>query len=154
MVRKVKCCCGRFWRRTQGVAAVEFALLSTILIFIVAGIVDFGHAWYIQQKLTSASEVGARYAVTYRIYPANPATRVSPISLNPTISNYVKDTVLLNSGLSGVSVLASGPGLDGVVGHPITVKVSANKTWFLLGAVLPSGILPGTLSASTVMNNQ
>ena len=73
--------CRLFQRRTQGIAAVEFALLGTLLLFIFAGIIDFGHAWYLKQMITNASREGARYGVAYKV--DSTATRVKPNALNP-----------------------------------------------------------------------
>ena len=54
------------WRQTKGAAAVEFAIISTIFLLLIAGVVDFGHAYYMKQTITNASREGARYGITYR----------------------------------------------------------------------------------------
>jgi Flp pilus assembly pilin Flp len=48
-------------RRVLGVAAVEFALLITLLLIIVAGIVEFGRAFWYYDALTKATRDGARF---------------------------------------------------------------------------------------------
>ena len=56
----------RLLREAKGAAAVEFAILGTVFILFLGGILDFGHAWYMRQVVTNASREGARYGVTYR----------------------------------------------------------------------------------------
>ena len=56
----------RFLRRTKGAVAVEFALIGTLFILLIAGVLDFGHAWYMKQAITNASREGARYGITYQ----------------------------------------------------------------------------------------
>lgn len=139
--------CRLFQRRTQGIAAVEFALLGTLLLFIFAGIIDFGHAWYLKQMITNASREGARYGVAYQV--DNTATRVKPNALNPSITTY---TAGLLPGLSPNVPTPTGAGYtSGNKLDPLTVTVQVTKTWFVLGGFLPAGTLPSTLSASTTM---
>ncbi len=142
--------CRGFWRRTQGVAAVEFAILGTILIFIIGGIIDFGHSFYISQVVTNASREGARYGVTFQV--DSTATRIPPSSLSPSISNYVTTKYISQTLVASlhptVSVGGAGYG-TGAKGQPVQVTVSATKNWFLLGSIIPG--LPTTISATSVM---
>ena len=48
------------WRQDHGAAAVEFALVITLLIAIVGGIVDFGFLFNAQISLTHAAREGVR----------------------------------------------------------------------------------------------
>lgn len=52
----------RFWRRSDGAAAVELALVMPVLLMVVLGIVDFGRALFTLNNLTSAVREGARFA--------------------------------------------------------------------------------------------
>ena len=124
--------------RQEGVAAVEFAILATVLILIVAGITDMGHAWYIKQVITNASREGARYGTQYKDPTQTSGLRPLPSALSPTISNYVKNNYLNNTLVSSLSpgVNVSGTGLTtGTRGDPLQVKVTAVKTWFITGDV-------------------
>ncbi|MFI5331970.1 MAG: TadE/TadG family type IV pilus assembly protein [Desulfobaccales bacterium] len=128
-------------------AAVEFALLGTMLLFIVAGIIDFGHAWYLKQMITNASREGARYGVAYNV--DSTATRVKPNTLSPSIQTY---TTSFLPNLSATVPTPTGAGYtSGTKLDPLTVTVNATKTWFVLGGFLPASTLPTTLSASTTM---
>ena len=47
-------------RREDGAVSVEFALMLTLLLLIVGGVIDFGHYLYLRQVATNASREGAR----------------------------------------------------------------------------------------------
>jgi Flp pilus assembly protein TadG len=72
--------------RTRGAAAVEFAIVLTLLLMIVFGIIDFGRALNAQETLTQAAREGARLValnqsnVVSRTQSA--ATGLSPVSVN------------------------------------------------------------------------
>ncbi|OZI39785.1 hypothetical protein CEK29_16590 [Bordetella genomosp. 5] len=50
-------------RRQRGVAAIEFALVITLLLFILCGIIGLGSLFWAQQKLTKAVGEGAQVAL-------------------------------------------------------------------------------------------
>ena len=143
-----------FRGNAKGAVIVEFALVSTIFLVLVAGIVDFGHALYMRQVITNSSREGARYGVTYRADAATGA-RLAPSSLSPTIKDYVLTKYLASATLPAdahPTVTMAGTGYaTGTKGNPLEVTVSATKNWWLI-----SGFIPGmgnqiTLSATTVM---
>jgi Flp pilus assembly protein TadG len=143
----------RFLGRTKGAVAVEFAVIGTLFLLLVAGVIDFGHAFYMKQAITNASREGARYGITYTTNASG--VRVAPNALSPTIKNYIL-TKYLTSGLlpddANPSVTLGGAGYTtGTKGAPLEVTVTATKTWFMV-----SGFVPGlgdqkTLGAKTVM---
>ena len=55
-----------FLRQTKGAVAVEFAVVGTLFLLLIGGVLDFGHAWYMKQVITNASREGARYGITYQ----------------------------------------------------------------------------------------
>lgn len=143
----------RFLGRTKGAVAVEFAIIGTVFLILIAGIVDFGHAWYMRQVITNASREGARYGITYTTNASG--VRIAPNALNPTIQNYILTRYLTNAVLpinANPIVALGGAGLTtGTKGAAVEVTVTATKTWFLV-----SGFIPGlgdqrTLAARTVM---
>ena len=130
-------------RGQEGAAAVEFALVLPILIFLVLGGMDFGHRLYMQHLITNASREGARYAAKYT------GTTGTPTS--DQISNYVK----LPSGLDynafnldNLTVAASYAG--SFPNNIATVTVTAQKHWWVLGSL--AGFSTKTLRAQTAMN--
>jgi hypothetical protein len=143
----------RSWpRREEGGVAVEFAVLLPLFLVLVFGVIDFGHAWYMDHMLSNASREGARYATRY-VTDVH-SHRLLPQNLTPTISNYVIHTSDENGGLGGWGLAASlptdanpqvsvsGPGVtttdpSALAGKDLTVRVMARKTWFVLGSLLP-----------------
>jgi Flp pilus assembly pilin Flp len=65
MIMQCKCPVKRQVRQSHraqsGVAAVEFALIIVLLLIIVAGVIEFGRAFWYYDALTKATRDGARY---------------------------------------------------------------------------------------------
>jgi Flp pilus assembly protein TadG len=142
-----------FGRQTTGAATVEFALVLGVLLMLVAGILDFGHAWYMRQVVTNASREGARYGITYKTN--SNGVRLAPAALSPSISTYLLNNYQLSTILpsdANPSITLGGGGLGtGTKGAPLEVTVQATKTWFILSSVVPGFDNQVTLSATTVM---
>jgi Flp pilus assembly protein TadG len=150
-------------RRQEGAAAVEFALCIIPLLLIVAGIIDYGELWYMQSALATASREGARYATRYQT-DSGTGERLIPASLNPSIQNYILNNPGENGGTNGYglkdilpsdanpTVTPGGAGYTtGTAGAPVSVKVAAQKTWFVLNHFLPTLTNPQPLYSTTVM---
>jgi Flp pilus assembly protein TadG len=56
-------------RRARGAAAVEFAFLITLLLVIVAGIIEFGRTFWYYNALTKGTRDGARFLSLARASP-------------------------------------------------------------------------------------
>ena len=146
-----------FSRCEGGAAVVEFALLLLPLVLLIGGGVDFGHYFYINHNITTASREGARYGVKYKLNPSTELPFV-PSALTPSIENYVKlpaPTGLGYPGLLGsdanLTVTPGGAGYTGTTANDIlTVTVTADKHWFFLGGLLGFHN-PRTLTATTAM---
>jgi Flp pilus assembly protein TadG len=153
MTRKTKPHILRFLHRTKGAVAVEFAIVGTLFILLIAGIIDFGHAWYMKQAITNASREGARYGITYTTNSSG--VRIAPNALNPTIENHILTKCLASAGLpsdANPSVALGGAGYTtGTKGAGLEVTVTATKTWILVSAFVPGLGNHKTLGAKTVM---
>ena len=166
MIRKSKSPILDFLRQSKGAVAVEFALIATVFFLLVAGVIDFGHAYYMKQVITNASREGARYGITYRTNASG--ARIAPNAItSPTIKNYVLNTSAQNSNKGGFglkSLLPSDANPDvtfpttspngyttGTKGYPIQVKVTAVKHWFIISSFIPGFDDTITLTASTIM---
>jgi Flp pilus assembly protein TadG len=79
----------RFVRRSErGAAAVEFALILPVLLVLVLGIVEFGHAFQVQAQLSSAARDGARSAALGNTATtARTQVKNSASTLNPAITD-------------------------------------------------------------------
>jgi Flp pilus assembly protein TadG len=135
-------------RGERGAIAVEFAIILPVILVLVFGIVDFGHAWFMEHVLQNACREGARYATRYQTTTDGTGTRLLPSALAPSIENYVLNTALKNGDSSlvpcdaGVVVTPSGPGytVTDVKDLPLKdlkVEVSAKKYWFILNKLVP-----------------
>ena len=146
-------------RRNSGVAAVEFAIVMPILILLIAGMMDLGHAFYLKQIITNASREGARYGILYKT--GSDGDRIAPISLAPSISTWVLKGPSdggqcdLNDILAGDNPQVptpTGTGYStGAVGEDLTVTVTCVKTWWILNKFVPTLDPSITLSATTTM---
>ncbi|GAA2490462.1 TadE/TadG family type IV pilus assembly protein [Terrabacter carboxydivorans] len=130
-------------RSERGASAVEFAIVLPVLFLVVAGIVDFGRAYFTQIELTNAAREGARAAV------------VLPIGSTPAPSTEVPARV--SAALPGVAdaVIASNlcPSTNGS-SVKATVTVSRPFQWIVLGPamkIMRGNLADGTISATGVM---
>jgi Flp pilus assembly protein TadG len=113
----------KFGRRQEGAVAVEFALVLTLLLLIVGGVVDFGHYFYLRQVATNASREGARYGAAYD----------TPRITEAQIRDYIQKKYGPSLGYSDVTqLLVNAPAAGGVTGTDLTVTVTGSKDWFLL----------------------
>jgi len=134
----------KIFSRCDGVTAVEFAIILPVLMLLILGGMDLAHSYYIKNIITNASLAGARYGANYT-YP-------NPSPTSDQISTYVKTTLNYNSlNLSSLSVSGSYTGTS--PNKIVTVTVQANKYWWILNTLLPTGILsnPQQLTATTAM---
>ncbi|RFU19040.1 TadE/TadG family type IV pilus assembly protein [Geodermatophilus marinus] len=72
----------------RGASVVEFALIVPLLVVLVLGIVEFGHAFQVQGTLSSAAREGARVmALQSNPAAARAAVRAAAPTLDPAISD-------------------------------------------------------------------
>ena len=72
----------------RGATAVEFAFIVPLLIVLVLGIAEFGHAFQVQGTLSAAAREGVRVmALQNDPAAARAAVRNAAPSLNPAITN-------------------------------------------------------------------
>ena len=135
----------------RGAVAVEFALILPVLLLLVFGIIDFGHAWFMKHAAQNSCREGARYATRYQT--DNGGNRLLPKNLTPSIQNYILLTTAQNGG-SGTGlnsllpptavaqVTPSGPAFTEtdftkLPLEDLTVTVTAKKDWFVLHKLVP-----------------
>jgi Flp pilus assembly protein TadG len=75
-------------RSERGASAVEFAFIVPVLIVLVLGIAEFGHAFQVQGTLSAAAREGVR-AMALRNDPAEArsVTRNAAASLDPALTD-------------------------------------------------------------------
>ncbi|MGY1779263.1 TadE/TadG family type IV pilus assembly protein [Geodermatophilus sp. SYSU D01036] len=74
--------------RERGASVVEFALIVPLLMILVLGIVEFGHAFQVQGTLSAAAREGARVmALQSNPAAARAAVRDAAPTLDPAITD-------------------------------------------------------------------
>lgn len=143
---------------TEGVAAVEFAIILTVFLMIVMGILEFGYDWYLRNALANASREGCRWGVMYRVDASKnwlpPSNLPGGKTIQDVVNNYL--TPILPSGTTWTTTV-TGAGytteFDATgAANPLTVTVSAVKTWSALGRLVPGLNMNNiTITVSTTM---
>ncbi len=108
------------YKREDGQAMVEFALILPIFLLILCGIIDFGWLFYNQLSLNNACREGARYAVVNTADNADTQAIINHIENTTT-------TVFANDGVD-ITVTYSSPA-DPTSGD-ITVSLKADISFF------------------------
>lgn len=132
---------------------MEFALCLIPLLLIVGGIIDYGHLWYMESVIATASREGARYAARYTT-DASGVHRLTPSSLSPSVINYITTNYGgLFSSDAHFTVTPGGAGFTSTTaGLPVSVQVTALKHWFLISSLIPGMTDPQLMSSTTVMS--
>ncbi len=127
----------RLVKSTEGGAAVEFALVLTVLLMLLMGMIDFGHAFFLRQIVVNASREGARAGV---VYP----------HLAAEITGNATTGVITYWPLTDPPTIIVDPG-TGAAGTPLKVTVSYTKTWWLINCFVPGLGDTVDISAETSM---
>lgn len=125
---------GRLSERGQALA--EFALVLPMILFFIAGIIEFGRAWNIKQAVTDAAREGARYAVVQ-----DPG-----ITSTDDVKAKVEERLALAS-IESATIAFSG-GFH-VSGAETTVTVSTQHRMGLIGVLLGWAGAPSVVTIST-----
>jgi Flp pilus assembly protein TadG len=134
----------REWRRTDGQALVEFALIVPILLLLVVGLAEFSRAWNTKQVLTDAAREALRSSVV-----ANPDfTYQSMLNLI--------DQALLRASLDPERADVSVEGWKAGSGTPARIQIDYEYELGFFGAFAGWAVGDRTLVLSTsfVMRNE
>ena len=124
-------CTGRLGNGRRGAAALEFALLSPILLFLFVIVLDFGRIFFYSQTVENAARAGALYLSDDATVATSPYANVTAAALADA------------SNLSPAPTVASSSGTDADGNDYVRVTV----TWtFKLVTRLPG--VPATLNLS------
>lgn len=138
----------RFARDESGAALVEFAIISTVLMILMFGIIDFGRALYTKNSLTNAAREGGRYAAVILNPQANMTAiqdtviaHMSPLGgatltrdevsvvFNEVAGKLQSVTTTIDYPFEPITPIARLVGLD-----PLTLRASAQFRWELGGS--------------------
>ncbi|MEE8393553.1 MAG: TadE family protein [Rhodospirillales bacterium] len=152
-------------RSSEGVSAVEFALITPMLLVVLIGLIDFGMAMFHKMELQSAVRSGAQYALsnsgdTTSITSAvTAATSIGISSSDVTLTCYClddNDTVDVTSDDTTYSTTCGSVSCSSTELVFMTVAASSTYTPILLPTVDTStgsvtkylGFIPSTFSLS------
>jgi len=105
-----------------GVAAIEFALYSTVFLAILAGTVDIGNLIFSEFQLDAQVAAGAQYAVI----GASNVDSSSGASLASSVSTIVNNSRGSGAGWSNTVVINNGPSVTTTNGTPSSSGTAAN----------------------------
>ncbi len=100
---------GKGVRSSAGAQLVEFALSLPLLLVMVVGILDFGQAFNLKQKLNNAAREGARFAIEEPCADCTKAAPSTTQAIENSIVNYLKNAGVNVCGLTGTTVPTTGP---------------------------------------------
>ena len=140
-------------RNQRGAAAIEFAILLSVLIVLLFGIIEFSILLYDKAVITNASREGARAGIVY--VDASSGSRLDQEQIAEVVNNYCANHLISFGGDPGNPTVAdtvTNPADgSGVAGNPLTVTVTYNYGFLVLPnfiSELAGGI---DLTAQTVM---
>ncbi len=146
MIKRLRC--------QKGVAAVEFAIILSVLMMVILGIIEFGLLMYDKQVITNASREGARAGIVVVV------PRVSDAGIQAVVNNYIA-TNLISFGSTPTSpVITICPGLncdpssdrnDMDFGDELTVTVTYDYDFLVLPDFVAGLTGVQTLVATAVM---
>jgi len=119
-----------------GVALVEFALILPLLLLLIVGTVDIGHAYNVKNTITHMANETARYAAVNSSLladrcdaPADPALPPEPCTIN---------RAMVDTGDSAAVISICFPTEPAVKGDPVHVTIRRTFPWFT------ADFVPGT----------
>ena len=131
----------KFFSRCEGAAAVEFAIVLPVLMIILAGLIEFGWAFYWQHTTTNASRAGARYAVQAQLDSGGVKKTYTDAQIQALVDEY-------GAGLIAVVDRSAG----NASGAPRSVEVTKTMQWLFVGYLQSMGVpLPSSVHTKTWM---
>lgn len=126
-----------------GQALIEFAIVVSVLLMIVTGIIYFGRYLDYDLSLNHMASVGARYA----------AVNSGPTGSGAALESYITQN-MAPSGMPHITVYiypnGTGTGTSAQVNQPITVCIVMNS----LGGLPFTKLIPGKLVRSATMRSE
>lgn len=128
----------------RGAAAIEFAIVLSVLVVLLFGIIEFSVLLYDKAVITNASREGARAGICFNGPTAG--------EVEDVVDNYCAGNLITFGTETDITTVTSGVG--GAPGTPCTVSVTYNYGFLVLPNFV-SGLTGGiNLTAQTVMRNE
>jgi Flp pilus assembly protein TadG len=122
----------------RGVAAVEFAVMATLLFTLILGIVEIGRAMMVLEILNNAARNGCRVGVLSGSSNADVSTAVDNALSGTGVTGYDAPTITVNGSAANVSTAVSGDAVSVTVSAPYSNVTWLPTTLFLSGKSLSS----------------
>lgn len=137
----------------EGVAAVEFAIVVIVLLLIVAGIVEFGRAFWYYDALTKATRDGARYMSSANVATIASTSSTTAKALVVSTANAARISPALASGNVDVTCLDSSYGVVTCQNNtaPANVRVAIVNYSTTIGSLLPLAYEAGQASFTAML---
>jgi Flp pilus assembly protein TadG len=134
-------------KRDRGVAAVEFAIVVNVFVWLVMGAIDFGYYFFVSEIVTNAAREGARAGSV-----VDTSSNVSAALDQAALS---AQDCLTRGGLKSTTVTigTSATTLSGTTGTGIQVTI-AYPVGSLTGFLKPFNLPPANSNATAVMRWQ
>lgn len=128
----------------RGVAAIEFAMIVPVLLFMMVAIVDFGLAIYSDMEVQNAAQAGAQYAIAHGFNATSIAQAVTSATNLPGITVSVGPTKFCGCPSSiGVANAACNSTCSGGSTSGTYVTVSAQGTYT---TIVPYPLIPNSFT--------
>jgi Flp pilus assembly protein TadG len=127
-------------RSVRGQATTEFALISTVLVILIFGVIDLAYAIYAYDTVCYAASMAIRYATLNGASSASPASTASVQSFVMDLANGLEATS--NCPAGGARQLCTSPtwNPNASAGSSVTIVVTYDFQPF--GPFLPTVVLP------------
>lgn len=146
----------RATRNRRGQALAEFALILPLILFFIAGIIEFGRAWNIKQAVTDAAREGARYTVVKDDGMPTLAAVQAKIEERLALASIEDSDIDIYSNDPACAVVADCFHNETGYGKEMTVAVSTQFRMGLVGVLLGWAGAPSevTISTAATMRNE
>ena len=140
-------------RNQRGAAAIEFAILLSVLVVLLFGIIEFSILLYDKAVLTNASREGARAGIVF--VDPDDGSRLDQEQIGQIVNTYCANHLISFSGdpenPTVADIVTDPTDGSGVAGNPLSVTVTYNYGFLVLPNFI--GKLAGgiNLTAQTVM---
>ena len=139
---------GTVWIDERGQALAEFALVLPLILFFIAGIIEFGRAWNIKQAVTDAAREGARYTVVMDVTMTLAAIQTK-IEERLALASIEESDIVFSSADPSCSPVDACLHNQWGYGREMTVQVSTQHRMGLVHVLLGWAGVPSTVPIRT-----
>ena len=141
----------RRWMKAS--AAVEFAIVAPIFLFLLFAVVDFGRMFFLQMDMQNALDEAGRFASTGNVLPGATGSTLTAQRLSSILEVAQQAAVGANITSIQISSLAGGSGNPGGPGDTVTLSLTTSlQLTPIVGKFFPNGAY--TFTASTTFKNE